>query len=173
MKFTIEMERWHWIRDDGEDDPEDLCLHGDVTVTVGEWKIREISVNLSASAMMFLRALTEDHRAWTEGTDGGQLLPEGGFCWLASEDAPQSVWFSGSPWGTDWTVLHEEGAVHMILPDGASAWLNQEDFRREVIRYADRIEAAYHQCLPKPLPQDRAERAGYFTFWSEWNRRKI
>ena len=44
--FSILVQNFQWI-DGSTDDPQDLCAHGDVTVTVGE---RELSYSCCASA---------------------------------------------------------------------------------------------------------------------------
>lgn len=47
-----------------------------------------------------------------------------------------------------------------------------EEYRQQVYRFADTIEAFYRQCTPKELPQDSFDRNGYQTFWKEWHRRR-
>lgn len=71
MSFSIELKRWHWIQGN-LDDAEDLCLHGIVKVCVGGREIEE-ECCVSASAMIFLRALTEDHKDRTHDDRGNQF----------------------------------------------------------------------------------------------------
>lgn len=171
MEFIIDFENGHWIRDDGQDDPDDLCLHGTAIVRIGEVILREEDVNLTVSAMIFLRTLTEDHESWSfaSGRDGCQMLPEGGFSWFAND--PQNVHFSGTPWGLDWTIRHDGNMMRMTLPDGQTVELTAKDYCSEVFRFADRIEAVYRRCLSKNLPADPVEREGCFAFANEWTRR--
>lgn len=57
--FTIRGENFHWI-DKAEDNVTDLCLHGHVTVTIGDTVLTGDG-NVSAAALLLLKSLTEDH----------------------------------------------------------------------------------------------------------------
>ena len=47
--FKMEVNNFHWI-DDSQDDPEDLCLHGDVAVKLKD-ELLGYSCCVSASAL--------------------------------------------------------------------------------------------------------------------------
>lgn len=47
-----------------------------------------------------------------------------------------------------------------------------EEYREEVFRFADEVEAFYNQCYPKVLPNDEYTQDGYTAFWNEWHRRR-
>lgn len=47
-----------------------------------------------------------------------------------------------------------------------------EDYRREVVRFADKIEAYYESCSPKIIGEDEYDRVAYTAFWNEWHRRR-
>lgn len=67
--FQIDADNFEWINGE-KDDPEDLCLHGQVTVTIGDRKLA-YDATVSASALYFLKTITEDHIINEEN----QMLP--------------------------------------------------------------------------------------------------
>ena len=46
-----------------------------------------------------------------------------------------------------------------------------QEYQREVLCFADKVEAYYKSCQPKHIPDDEFERNGYLAFWNEWHRR--
>lgn len=46
------------------------------------------------------------------------------------------------------------------------------EYRKEVLQFADKIETFYQSSLPKILPEDEFECNGYLAFWNEWHRRR-
>ena len=56
--FSIDVCEFTWICGP-EDDPEDLCLHGHVTVQIGKTTM-EYDGTVSATALYLLKTLTED-----------------------------------------------------------------------------------------------------------------
>ena len=55
--FVIDVDEFTWICG-LEDDPEDLCLHGHVTVQIGK-TVMEYDGTVSATALYLLKTLTE------------------------------------------------------------------------------------------------------------------
>ena len=68
--FTIKAENLRWI-DESQDDPDDLCVHGDAEVHIGGYSAEYEKANVSAAALMLLRMLEEDHTL----KDTVQLIP--------------------------------------------------------------------------------------------------
>ena len=163
--FRIEADDLHWI-DGREDNADDLCLHGHATAVIGERKL-EYDATVSATALYLLKTLTEDHII---GQDN-QLLPCCGFMMIPEDDL-ENVAIVGCPNGIDWTVLHEGDAVRLILDDGYETVVDMDDYRREVLAFADKVEAFYDSCVPRALPDDEFEKNGYNAFWCEWRRRR-
>lgn len=60
-KFQIDATKFYWINEEA-DDPEDLCLHGHVVVSIGDLKLED-DCTVSATALYLLKSLTEDHMA--------------------------------------------------------------------------------------------------------------
>ena len=98
------------------------------------------------------------------------MLPCCGFCLIANDDLTE-VAISGCPNGIDWSVIHSGDSVRLILDDGYEISIPMEQYREEVIRFADRIEGYYRTCPPKVLPKDEFDRNGYLAFWNEWHSR--
>ncbi len=163
--FKIDADNLTWIGG-RVNDAEDLCLHGHAVATIGG-KILEYDATVSATALYLLKSLTEDHIIYK----GNQMLPCCGFSMYAKNDLTE-VDIMGCPNGIDWTVLHEGDKVRLITEEGEETVVDLEDYRHEVFRFADKIEAFYESATPKIMPKDRIDREGYDAFWNEWRRRR-
>lgn len=162
--FKIDVSKFEWINGP-EDDPEDLCLHGKVTAHIGD-EVLEDSGTVSASALYLLRSLTQDHKTGEEN----QMIPCCGHFMVAKEDLTE-VWISGCPYGTDWLVEQVSGGVKITTDSGKETFVPMDEYRAEVFRFADKVEAYYKACLPKK-PHDEFSRNGYTAFWNEWHRHR-
>lgn len=160
--FSIDVCEFTWICGP-EDDPEDLCLHGHVTVQIGKTTM-EYDGTVSATALYLLKTLTED-KVMSEYDI--QMVPCCGHFLIANKDLSQ-VTISGCDNGLDWAVVHENSGVRLILPSGESEWVPLHDYREEVIRFADKVAGYYRSCQPKKIPDDEFTRNGYIAFWNEW-----
>ena len=167
--FSIEIKRLWWIRDDGNDDPEDLCLHGEVIVRIGDESFGD-GCCASASALYHLRTLTENHIACYDEHPYTQMLPCCGHCMFEATDG--SVDISGCPNGDDWTVHHMKAGVELTTKNGSITVVPFEEYRTNVLAFADQVMAYYFHCQPKSLPKEEFERNAYFAFWREWARRR-
>lgn len=163
--FKMEVNRFSWICGP-EDDPEDLCLHGHVTVQIAK-TVMEYDGTVSATALYLLKTLTED-KVMSEYII--QMVPCCGYFLISNNDLSE-VTISGCDNGLDWSVVHENGGVRLTLPSGEEEWVSLRDYRSEVIRFADKVEAYYKSCQPKHIPDAEFERNGYLAFWNEWHRR--
>lgn len=164
--FKIDADQFCWINGP-EDDPDDRCLHGHVTVQIGE-TILEDAGTVSATALYLLKTLTEN-KVMRDGDI--QMIPCCGHFLIASRDLTE-VEISGCDNGTDWTTLHDGDTVRLILPSGQEERVSLADYRAEVYRFADKIEAYYNSCQPKNLPTDEFDQNGYTAFWNEFHRRR-
>ena len=69
--FKIHIDDLFWINGT-KDDPKDMCLHGIMSVVVGGRKLAQHEeFTVSASALYFLKTLTEDHIL----NEDNQMLP--------------------------------------------------------------------------------------------------
>ena len=162
--FRISAEKLWWIKDDGADDPDDLCLHGHVVAKIGE-EILEYDATVSAAGLYLLRTLTETHIIH----ENQAMLPCCGHSMFANDDL-SSVDIGVCSNGIDWTVIHEEGRVKLITEAGNETFVDMDDYRDEVCSFADTVEAFYRKCSPKNIPTYEYAHNGYTAFWNEWNR---
>ncbi|HFL3828698.1 TPA: hypothetical protein ACG3RW_004070, partial [Clostridioides difficile] len=165
QNFKIRVNSLYWL-DKTKDDPNDLCLHGDITVTIGEEKL-SYSCTASAAALRMLKTLSEDHLP----TKGEQMLPCCGFSMIPNENLDE-VDIIGCDNGVDWTVLHEDGMVKLITEKRNTVFVYYLQYKDEILRFANMVEDYYKKSLPKNIPDDEFERNGYIAFWNEWHRRK-
>ena len=165
-KFNIKATDLIWICDN-PDDPNDLCLHGHVRAEIGE-KVLEDDGTVSATALYLLKSLTEDKLMYPNDL---QMIPCCGHFMIADENLT-SVTICGCNNGTDWSTVHTDHGVKIILPTGEVTEISLDEYRAEVFAFADSIEAFYQSCTLKNLPDGEFERNGYIAFWNEWHRRR-
>ena len=172
--FSIDATRYWWIWDDGKDDPTDHCLHGHVVVRIGD-EIIEENCTVSSTGLLLLRTLTEDH--FMSGEVGNQMLPNHGFNVYAADASLTSVLLDGDPYGTDWQVTHEGDQVILYTPKGTTDRVSLSDYREQVCRFCDEVEAYYQSCQPKRFDENDPYEAtvlkpGFTALWNEWHRRR-
>lgn len=148
------------------DEPDDRCLHGHAVAVIGGERL-EYDCTVSATALMLLKSLTEDHIAG----EGEQMLPCCGH-FLVADEGCENVYISGCGNGVDWTVRHENGAVRLITPTGHEVVLPLAEYSAAVCRFADKVAAYYAACSPKTEPTDDFDRRGWLAFRREWSRRR-
>lgn len=163
--FSIETKKLHWINGDG-DDPDDLCLHGDVVAQIGN-EIFDVNCTVSATALYLLKSLEEDHFM----QQGNQMLPCCGHDYVPNE-TNDAVIILGCPNGVDWSVLHQNNRIKLVSEKGIETCIDFEAYRTTVFEFADTIRAFYAQCGEKNMPKDVSSKNGYLAFWNEWNRRR-
>jgi hypothetical protein len=165
--FRIEAYSLYWIKDDGADDPDDLCLHGHAVVKIGD-EVFDYGATLSATGLYLLRTLTDNHIIH----DDQAMLPCCGHSMYANEDL-SSVDIGGCPNGVDWSVIHEDGKIKFVTEAGRETLISIDDYRNDVFAFADKIEDFYKKSSPKKLSEaDAMMRDGYTAFWNEWRRRR-
>ncbi|MCL2531250.1 MAG: hypothetical protein FWE40_03725 [Oscillospiraceae bacterium] len=165
--FSLQITRMYWILDDGNDNPGDLCLHGDVTVRIGDTVLEDDNCCVSAAALFLLRTLTDDHVE----TCYMPILPYCGHAMWPQEDS-DDVFICGCPNGTDFDVQHIGDNVEVIPSHGKPVNLLLEDYRKNVHAFADQVMSYYHASQPKIMPEDDHDRKGYIAFWREFARRR-
>lgn len=163
--FHIDAGHFSWINGP-EDDPCDLCLHGDAEAVIGG-ETFTYTCTVSAAALYLLKTLTQDHVSGEEN----QMLPCCGFS-IFADSTLSTVDIIGCPNGIDWSVFHEGDSVRLVTQSGKETVVPISDYKEEVFRFADKIETYYQSCAPKILPEDETDRNGYIAFWNEWHRRR-
>lgn len=164
-KFKLYVDNFSWINE-RKDDPKDLCLHGHATAIIGNTKL-EYTATVSAAALCLLRSITENHII----NEDTQMFPCCGHTLIPNEDLSE-VYIIGCDCGIDWTVLHENERIKIILEHGETIFVDLHEYRNEIFQFADQLEKYYKSCSPKILPKDEFDKNGYLAFWNEWYRRR-
>jgi len=112
--FCIKCSDFAWING-SQDDPEDLCSHGIVTVEIGEERL-SYDCCTSAAALRMLRTLTQEHEI-EDSMYGEQILPCCGFNMYA-DDTLENVFISGCSSGVDYAVHHQGGKLSVMAGIG-------------------------------------------------------
>ena len=155
--FKIELENLCWI-DGTLDNPKDLCLHGDVTVQIGDETFK-YNATVSATALYLLKTVSQNHIIYKEN----QMLPCCGDLLIANDDL-SNVDIYGCPNGIDWTVIHNGGNVKIVTENNKETIVNINDYIEEVYKLADKVDSFYKKCTNKILPDDEFNRNGYIAF---------
>lgn len=163
--FSITLNRFYWI-DDSADNTDDLCLHGDVIVNIGDERFEE-SCTISATALYLLKTLTENHVIHEDN----QMLPCCGHFYMPN-DTNDTVHISGCPNGIDWSVMRIGDDIEITTEQGIKTLVALSEYQKTVYNFADEVQSIYEQCSPKKIPENDFERKGYVAFWNEWLRRR-
>lgn len=166
-KFIIDIVDLYWI--DGEkENPEDLCLHGEVNVTIGGETIAEkYDCTVSSTALYLLKSIKEDHLI---NNSCNQMLPCCGHFIIPNDN--DTVEITGCDTGIDWDIIHQGNFVKLVTEDKKETLIDIDEYTKVVFDFADKIEAFYKSCKEKVLPKDDFDREGYIKFWKEWNNRR-
>lgn len=165
-QFSIDVHGLGWISG-CDDDPHDLCLHGTVSVRIGDELVADrYECTVSAFALHLLKSLDEDYRPHERPN---RMLP---CCGNDFHVWGNTAIVLGCPNGIDWSVLHA-GSVVRLATEATEVQMPLDDYRKVVFDFVDKVEAYYKACQPKQLwEDDRVEREGYIMFWKEWNGRR-
>lgn len=110
--FKITADDLQWIGG-AVDDPQDLCLHGHVTVQFGD-TILEDTGTISATALYLLKTLTEDKLMAEYDI---QMIPCCGHTFIANVNMTE-VQISGCDTGTDWSTIMRAIPSGLFSPPG-------------------------------------------------------
>ena len=163
--FKIKAGEFQWITG-AADDPQDLCLHGHVTVQFGDIVLEDHGT-VSATALYLLKTLSEDKIMKPYDI---QMIPCCGHFLIANKELTE-VQISGCDKGTDWSTIHEGSAVRFVLSSGREEVVTLREYQYEVLDFAKSVKQFYDACTPKEIPEDEFKRNGYTAFWNEWQRR--
>lgn len=166
--FKIDALNLHWINGK-QDDANDLCLHGDVIAKIGT-EIFKYDCTVSATALLLLKTLTEDHIINTST----QMLPCCGHFLIANHNL-DNVEILGCCNGIDWSVIHEQGKIKIVTETNKTTIVDMYEYEEEVFAFADKIKNFYKKCSPKKINIDDIDdfdKNGYIAFWNEWHKRR-
>lgn len=164
-RYELKLTDPYWMGQ-GEEAREDLCLHGWVKITIGDWKTK-VDCTVTAAALFLLRTLEED---WLAGQQENLLFPCCGYGMFFDESAGRVV-IVGCPGGQDCTVLHEGDNVRVIPPEGGEEIVPLTVYRRMVVDFVRDVERIYRESPMKFLGEDAQDRRAWQAFREEWNLR--
>lgn len=159
---------FHWIDENNPDDKEDLCLRGRLFIRIGNEILSDFESGnwtLSATSLFLLRTLKMDYKP---DDFENLLIPCCGHFIVAEENKPLLV--LGCPNGIEWTIQHtNNGFVKHISQNGTETTITEEEYRKIVLDFADKVERFYTDN-PRTLPKDEFDLQGYNGFWEEWKK---
>jgi hypothetical protein len=169
--ITLVPTRLHWIKDDGIDDPCDLCAHSPVHFAIdGDILVSPTDgdATVSAAAIYLLRTLVREHT--NENPVGEQLFPCCGHAMYDTGD--DDVLICGCPNGSDVIVTHDDNCtVRLTSATGKLYVVTSDEWRQAVNAFSDAVRSFYDHSLPK-TPTNDMDSAGFAKMMAEWNRRR-
>ncbi|MDR2904779.1 MAG: hypothetical protein LBU73_02345 [Helicobacteraceae bacterium] len=158
----------HWVDENNPNDKKDLCLHGKLFIRIGNEILSDFedgSWTLSAASLFLLRTLKMDYNI---NDFENFLIPCCGYDMIAEENEPFLV--LGCATGIEWTIQHtKDGFVKHISQKGSEVKITEEEYRKIVFEFADKVEQFYKDH-PRILPADEFYLRGYNGFWREWRK---
>ncbi|GAA1142476.1 hypothetical protein GCM10009651_28300 [Microbacterium natoriense] len=170
VEVTLQATGLRWLAGDA-DAGEDQCAHGLVRLDVGDLVLvgpEDEEVTVSAAGLFLLRTLDADHLPGDLLTGGNQLFPCCGH--LVIDDGSGGCFISGCPMGVDMSVVTEGESV-TLRRDTTIATTTRAQWREAVLGFARQIDAFYSRSVPRALPDDESDAAGWRRFWKEWRSR--
>lgn len=158
--FKITINELYWINKT-QDNDKDICLHGTLTVKIGH-EIIHSECTVSGAAFYLLQSIFDDHVF----EDKIPILPCCAFPMFVSEETNHVV-IMGCPNGDDFSIIHHSESVIIKTASNYKIEVDLEDYKKEVYKFADKIESFYEQCSPKDISEDY-EKEAYERFWQEW-----
>jgi hypothetical protein len=167
--LILELHKPHWLSMQGSE--HDLCVHGGVEVRVDNVVFSDgidTDWTVSASALYFLRTLTQDHTK--EHPVCEHLIPHCGFAMFAPHRG-NDVTILGCPNGIDFEVRHFENKVVLTKLDNERITITKSEWQQAIFQFTDAVEQFYNTNEPRQ-PEDKQSEEGYKAFWTEWKRRR-
>jgi hypothetical protein len=167
--LTIKLRDPHWLENVNPEN--DLCAHGGVEVLTDGITFSDgayTNWTVSASALYFLRTLTQDHTKDNPVCE--HLIPCCGFCMYAQGEGEDVILF-GCPNGINFEVKHKEDKVILKKSEKEEIIVPLGEWQQAVYSFADSVEAFYRSSQPKQT-SDQSDEEGYKAFWAEWKRRR-
>lgn len=170
--FELRILRQHWILDDGTDDKNDLCSHGEVYIRIASEELsnkKSGSWSLSTAGLFLLRSLYQDCQ--TEEFSN-QLVPCCGHAIFPDTNNKNSVIIPGCGSGLDWKISHHNSMVAFESENGSKAQLSLDEYKKMVLEFTNVIEEFYGNPEDKIVPEDELDKDGFNQFWAEWKKLK-
>jgi hypothetical protein len=171
-KLEIEITRQGWVDPELDEDPADLCSHGEIRLEIGGEVIApgpdDGDYTISTSALALLRTLETDHSPEQPVAD--RLILHCGMIHMLT-----------CPIGIDWRVEHLGGRVRLSdvrryeSTDGEpcsyaiEVELSDDEYRREIVAFAEKAKEPFANS--EKTPADEYDEQVYREFWREYEER--
>lgn len=169
IDFDIKILRQHWIKDDGNDNKDDLCSHGEIYIRIGNEIISNQESGswcLSATGLYLLRTVEHDYKI---DQFGSQLVPCCGHFMIPNDEGRNYVTIIGCPTGLDWSIKHLNNDVIFQSQKGTEGKLSLNDYKTLVLDFVSEVTAFYGNPNEKNLPEEQFELEAFNQFWAEWD----
>ena len=136
--LILEPTRLHWIKDDGLDDPCELCAHAPVRFEIDGASVVSPAngdVAVSAAAIYLLRTLESNHTP--SSPVGEHLFPCCGHAMYDTGD--DEVFIMNCPKGSNVDVQHEGDSVQINTKDGRIFIVPCDEWRIAVYAFSDTL----------------------------------
>lgn len=166
--FELIVLRQHWINDDGAEDKNDLCSHGEVFIRIGDEVLSDESAGswtLSVAGLFLLRSLSKNCEL-QDNTN--HLIPCCGHSFYPTNSGDVLVDVFGCDDGIDWKVKHIKNEVELETEGGTRIQLPFLRYKETVLYFVNEVEKFYGDPKNKTKPCDSFEAKGFSLFWSEW-----
>ena len=162
--------RLHWIRDDGVDDPKDLCAHSPVSFEIDNKQLlteTDGDFTVSAASIYLLRTLEKDHIL--DSNTYENLFPCCGHSMYDNDGA--DVQIVGCSNGANFDVVRSGDSVQLQAGKIGKVEVPNEQWTVAVKAFADAVWDFYQNSKPKE-PADDVASNGYNKMMAEWERRR-
>ena len=170
--FEIQILRQHWIKDDGENDLEDICSHGELYIRIGSTVLSNTENGawaLNVCGLFLMRSLDQNCKI---NEFENYMAPCCGHFWIP-DDHRNYVIIQGCNSGVDWKTEHEDGLVKITSEKGDVGELSFDDYKKIVSDFVQKVEKFYGDPMLKNVPKDKFDQDGFNQFWTEWNSLKL
>jgi len=170
--LEIKILRQHWIKDDGKNDREDICSHGELFIRFGSKILSNTEDGawaLNVCGLFLMRSLGKDC-----GIDEFEnyMAPCCGHFWVPN-DENNFVTIQGCNMGIDWKTEHLKNDVKLTSEKGDSCEIPFDEYRNIVAKFINEVEDFYGDPKLKVIPNDKFDQDGFNQFWAEWNSLKL
>lgn len=171
--FEIKLIKPHWIKDDGNDDPDDLCIHGEVLVRIGDETISDKDSgawSIGVTALYLMRTISN---GYTPEEFGNYLLPCCGHFMIPDDSGENYVVIQGCNIGIEWKIDTHQDSIKWTSEKGTIGTMHISEYKLMILKLVKQIEEFYSISESKKIPNDEFDQSAWKQFWNEWNELKL